>query len=263
MRILTLLALLSLSMCVFAAGDNPFKIASTQAVERVDAKTIGNMQLVKKHQQSDDKVSRVTFDSEYPYLTILSPEKPVQRFNDLISDIIDTETGQFRAMVDEIHTDDTPESLEQLPNHGYSDIKIRYDIVLLTAGNRPIISILFTIDSYVAGAAHPNSTHRTLNYDFSTGDGIAIADLFKPKPDFIPVLNKYSAQSLTKLTGKSEKQLVADNEINYAQWNLTSKGLLVTFDELPHVYGLQQVLIPFEALNKVLQSNSIIQRVRL
>ena len=254
MRIFALVIL----SCVLTIGSVSSQASGIGDALSAHSIKIGNLQLKLKQQQEEDKQSRITIDVQYPYLDVSAAGKPAQNFNDIIDDIIETETGQFRATVDEVHRDD---NLENLPNHGYSDIKIRYKILLLTKGSAPLISILFTIDTYISGAAHPNLTHRTLNYDFASGDAIAIAMLFKNKPDFVPVLNKYCAQQLTKLTKKSEREMVADNEINYSQWNLTSKGILVTFDEFPHVYGLVQVLIPYAAMDKVLSSPSITLRL--
>lgn len=260
MRIITLTILCLLTSTVFAINNTRFKPINNDKTVSAPAITIDNMRLIQKQEHLVDSSARITLDAQYPELD-QTTSKPVQRFNDLISDIMDTETGQFAAVVDEIHGTGNLDKLDSLPNKGYSDLKISYDIVLLTTGRHPLISILFTIDSYVSGAAHPNTTHRTLNYDFATGDGIAIAELFKPNSNFVAVLNKYCAQQLTKVTNKSEKEMVDDNEINYSQWNITAKGILVTFDEFPHVYGLQQVLIPFHALGSVLNSNSIVNRI--
>lgn len=253
MRTWMLILILLLPSLSLAINNTRFKPIQ-QTIQSHNEIKIGDMRLSMKHEKLVDHTARIYLDAQYPHL---ESNESHQSFNDIISDIVDTELGQFSALVDEIHGTGNLKHLNDLPNDGFSRIDISYETFSVTTGKQPIISILFTIDSFISGGAHPNATHRTLNYNFATGDAIAIADLFKSDVNFIRILNKYCAKHLTKLTGKSEKELVDDNELNYSQWNITPKGILVTFDELPHVYGLQQVLIPYEAIRNIMSDNMI------
>jgi len=207
--------------------------------------------------QEEVKKDHITIKAQYPLFTGTNLSSKAQRFNDIIQDIIETEIGQFSSLVWELNADREKNPGPQPPSG--SDITIQYQILMTTAGDHPLLSILFTVDTFVSGAAHPNLTHRTINFDFHTGDAIAIADLFKPGVNFIPTLNNYCAKKLTIVTGRTRKEMEESNELNYAQWNITPTGLLIHFDEFAHVFGPQSVLIPYSDIKNVLNPNSPIK----
>ncbi len=205
------------------------------------ALNIGNRSLETIHRVETSAQDNIDWDLSYPSFDAKSEDKIEKNFNAAVADIIDTEKSTFLSVVWSVDRKDLPPELSKLSN----TLKISYVVKLLTKQPEPILSILFTIDSYAVGAAHPLSVHRTLNFNFKSGEPIAIAELFKPDSNFMKPLDHYIAGQLQRTIDKSEKQLVDDNEINYSQWNLTKNGLLVTLEELPYVYGLVQVLVPY------------------
>lgn len=211
--------------------------------------------LIQQKQHQIVKDTKLTIDTQYPLFVSDKLSTITQHYNDVMNDIIETEVGQFRALVDEtIQKMDT-----SIENRG-SSIDIQYEIIMLTPEEKPLLSIRFTILKNLAGAAHPNITHRTLNFDFSRGDALGIAELFTPNVDFIPILNAYAAKQLTKVTGKTQKEMQDASELSYAQWNIAPTGLLISFDEFAQVYGPLEVLIPYSSLKKVLLPYSIVQQ---
>lgn len=212
------------------------------------ALTAGKFELESFHKVETSQQDFIDWDISYPAFKASTTDKTEQTFNTTVTDIVDTVKSTFLA---DVYAVDRKELPKELANNNNS-LKMTYETTLISKQAEPIVSILFTIDTYVVGAAHPNSTHRTLNFDFKTGEPIAIAELFKKNVDFVKPLNRYIAKALQPTMQKSEKEMVADNEINYAEWNLTKDGLLVTMDEFPHVYGLVQVLVPFSYLKDYL-----------
>ncbi len=192
--------------------------------------------------------NRIDFSLQYPYFQHANLSSQEKQFNLTVDDIIDTETGNFRSLTYSVDRQSLPPSLAKVN----SSFTLTYQVLLTTRGDEPIVSILFDVDTFLVGSAHPNLTHRVINFNFKSGEAIAIAELFKSGYDFTKPLNRYIAARLSPKTHSTEKQMVANNEINYSQWNITQKGLLITMDEFPHVYGLMQVLIPYQEMRSYL-----------
>ncbi len=198
--------------------------------------------------QKTEPDNHIDFNLQYPYFQHGDLSTEEKQFNLIVDDILDTETGNFRSLTYSIDRQALPPSLAKLN----SSFTLTYHVLLTTQGEKPIVSILFDVDTFLVGGAHPNVTHRVINFNFKNGEAIAIAELFKKGYDFTKPLNRYIAAKLSPKTHTTEKQMVDNNEINYAQWNITQKGLLVTMDEFPHVYGLMQVLVPYQEMKSYL-----------
>lgn len=188
-----------------------------------------------------------TLDAIYPLFTGNKLTPAQTQFNAVIEDTLDTERSEFLKILNDI-TNTTSSS---------PDMDIRYTTELLTPQELPIMSIRFTVSTMIPGNAYPNLVRRTVTFDFAKGRGIGLAELFKENSDFIPVLNHYCEKKLSVLLNQSPKQIEESGALNYAQWNITVEGLLISFDDFPHVFGPVEVLIPYAELQSVLKPNGI------
>jgi len=125
-------------------------------------------------------------------------------------------------------------------------------------GGHDILSIYFETSAYIGGA-HPSQYHTTLNYDLTTGRTLALADLFRPGIDAVQSVADYCINDLRQrqdmLFPDYATTGAAPQPENYQAWNVTSLGLLITFDEYqvaPYAAGPQTVLIPYPALETLL-----------
>lgn len=131
--------------------------------------------------------------------------------------------------------------------------------VLLESGHQ-VLSILFEVVTYFGGA-HPGMHHQVVNFDFSSGSFLGLEDLFRPDVDYLSVIADYSIQELKKnqeILFEDFEQYASPEPENYSVWSLTPKGLLVIFEEYqvaPHAAGPQSVLVPYSALEGVLDPN--------
>lgn len=121
-----------------------------------------------------------------------------------------------------------------------------------------IISLKFDMQTYFTGAAHPGDTSLTVNYDLQAGHDLDLADLFQPDADYLGVISKYCVDQLkTRDISFQDFELGATPTTdNYRNWNITSDGLLVTFDEYqvaPYAAGPQAVVIPYKQLAQIIQ----------
>lgn len=192
-----------------------------------------------------DKSSNIKIDIDYPYLAKDVLATSSRQFNNLIKSIIDSEVNKFKVIVNESNAEEKTKSP--------SDIQIKYEILFPPTNAKPIVSIRFVISSYVAHGPYPNTTHRTLNFNFKTGNSMTLAELFLPKVDYIKTLNTYCAKKLTLITGETQGQLEEAAELTYENWNITSIGILMSYDEFPHALGIVEVLVPYTEISNILR----------
>lgn len=108
-------------------------------------------------------------------------------------------------------------------------IKAKFEI----KSNTPhVLSILFYIQIYGRGAAHPNDSINTLN--FIDGQEVNLEQLFKPNSDYLSKISSYCYEFLLKKFTengyKSLKQGTKAIMSNYNNWYLNKKGLVIVFE---------------------------------
>jgi len=120
---------------------------------------------------------------------------------------------------------------------------------------KKLISIQYEQNSYISGAAHPNTTHFVINYDIVSGKLLKLQDVLNnPKADLNFIANVATKKLKSKKLGKMNfiKEGASPTFKNYRNWNFTDKGLLIVFDTYQvaaYVYGPQKILISYSTLN--------------
>ena len=199
---------------------------------------------------------------EQPKLTI-EVDKPVlsgdaalvDAFNMAVDTIIADTAGSFKSDILQYQTgEDLPPEIADLGS--YMDVGYQF-----FTPTESVLSIAFGVDWYSAGAAHPNSYSRTLNYDLHSGTVLALADLFKSDAQYLEALSAYSVKVLTEKGTLMFPDGAEPTEQNYQNWNLTPDGLLITFDDYqvaPHVAGPQQVIVPYAELTDLIDPDGVL-----
>src|SRR6185295_12979703 len=127
-----------------------------------------------------------------------------------------------------------------------------------------LISVAFTEGTYSRGAAHGNSLTQVLNYDVKSGKKIALADLFKDKSKYLSVIAAYCQKELKERARKPDAMVLEEliepgagaRTDNYRAWNITKKGLWITFDPYQvaaYAAGPQYVLVPYSVLKDIIK----------
>lgn len=210
--------------------------------------TIDGAQLSSVIKHEEDAKIKLTSDVRFPKLSGATLTSVDQKFNEQVKVIIDKEVSEFQKNAKEFARG----AFKNNNDVGGSHLKITYEVISHTQQAKPFISILFTIQSSLIGTAHPNVVHRTLNFDFKTGNPITLSQLFKPGSGYIAILNEYCAGKLSKKTSQSPAAIKQASAIIYDNWNLKPAGLLITFDEFPHVLGPVSVLVPYKIIKQEL-----------
>ncbi|MBS1808220.1 MAG: DUF3298 domain-containing protein [Acidobacteria bacterium] len=123
----------------------------------------------------------------------------------------------------------------------------------------------------------------TINFDLEKGRELKLADLFKPKSNYLETLSKVGLNILRKTCvncdcaggkrpgqplaegfenpveigmHKTLQEAVAPKMANFVLWGLTSKGIAITFDEYeiaPGCAGIISIILPFEELKPAIR----------
>jgi hypothetical protein len=226
-------------------------------------------EIVSRQIKDSDKKLKYEIDVLYPQLTG-SVDPNFEKFNQTVRGLMTRKANDFKKEMasdaNEPGLDGTEEtSAESLG----SDINSSYVVAL---ARDDLISIEFTVSSYSAGAAHPNSYTEVVNFDLGSGKQLKLADLFLPGAKYVQALSTYCIQDLKK-QAKSQGDGVEDDDwiqkgaapelTNYENWAITRKGLRITFDPYqvaPYAAGPQQVLVPYSALKEIIKPDGPISR---
>ena len=142
----------------------------------------------------------------------------------------------------------------------FNSVNIEYKVLL---NSDELLSIYFMGYHYGIGAAHSVHESFTLNYDFKSHRQLALADLFKPRANYLPVISQRCKDELSKdwsylKTDRYFNDGLAPRVKNFESWNLTEHGLRLNFHACK-IEGCSggdlTVEIPFEELKDLLRIN--------
>ncbi|MEW6126280.1 MAG: DUF3298 and DUF4163 domain-containing protein [Acidobacteriota bacterium] len=213
----------------------------------------GLLNIVNKKLQEENKKQHYEYEASYPQLDGVKDAK-TDGFNKAIAGMINSQVSRFKKDAPESFNADDPEQV--------SGLWIDYHV---TFASDELISVVFDMSEYSAGAAHPNSYSTTFNYDLRNGKEIKLRELFA-NANFLQVIANHCTRTLTARLKKIEaydETMVKDGASakadNYSSWNITRKGLLFNFDPYQvaaYAVGPQEVLIGYESLKEVLKKDS-------
>jgi hypothetical protein len=199
-------------------------------------------------------------DVAYPQLTG-SVDPNFEKFNQSARSLALKKVADFKV---EMTPEADDEPLPDLPGENLgSDIGMSYEVRL---AQDDLISIEFTVSSYSAGAAHPNSYTEVLNFDLKNGRPLKLADLFQPGAKYVPTLSRVSIEELKKQAKVAGAEAMLDDDwiqkgaaadaTNYDNWTITKQGLEITFDPYqvgPYAAGPQHAVVPYAALKDIIK----------
>jgi len=220
-------------------------------------------EIVSKQIREKNKKLKYEVAAAYPQING-SVDPNYEKFNQTVRGLIAKKVSDFRKDMtpdpgDEQTTDENPGLDESMG----SDINIFYQVAL---AKDDLIDIEFTVSSYSAGAAHPNSYTEVVNYDLKNGKLIKLADLFQPGAKYLQALSNYCIQDLQRQAKvQGEGALLDEDWIkkgagaepdNYGNWAITKKGVEITFDPYQvaaYAAGPQTCMVPYAALKDIIK----------
>ena len=259
----------TLLLCLVLSALSPAAYADEDTVDNdnTDKKQIyhlsGDVNLVPTVKVEYGK-PRIVIKEVYPVIESETQDDNIDNFNQLIDSMLKEDIARFTQEVKDNQSAQATLEKSAIKN----DLTIDFDTSIVNTGKNPIISIRFTMQTYIAGMAHPAHYHRVLNYDLYNGHQLTLTDLFQPNSDYLTILSDYTKNVLSKRLKDKEMIAVgtAPKEENFKNWNINPHGLLITFDEAkvaPYVYGTQSVLVPYSILKSVMLPKSAISNCLL
>lgn len=218
------------------------------------------LKLVAEKINEDNKNKKYTIDAEYPQING-SSDSHVEEFNQKVRAMVTKEVAEWKKDAGR-----EPGGKDPVPSASNDYLNIDYNTTLATGD---LISIQFVVDTYAHGAAHGSQAVEVVNYSLKSGKPLRLADLFKPQSNYLQAISAYCIKDLKKQARKDSPQepLLPDDWIekgaaaradNYKNWNITGKGLLITFDVYqvgPYAAGPQQVVVPYSALREMINAD--------
>jgi hypothetical protein len=185
-----------------------------------------------------------TITTKIPILQA-SDDPRVLAFNQEMAVLVQQMIGQFKQWT---------QGLPTPPIAAGSSLDINYAL-LSPPGN--LLSLKLDIYSYIDGAAHPNTTSKTVTYNLETGADISLEQLFQAGSNYLQVISDYcKAQLVTRDIGFDSSVTGADPAPeNFQNWNVTADDLLITFDAYQvaaYAAGPQLVTIPYAVLKSII-----------
>jgi hypothetical protein len=229
-------------------------------------------EIVSKQIKEKNKKLKYEVSAAYPQITGVA-DPNYEKFNQTVRNLIGRKVSDFKKEMapsadDELAPDESPVIDESLG----SDITVNYEVAL---AKDDLIAIAFTVSSYSAGAAHPNSYTEVVNFDLKNGKSIKLAELFQPGSKYLQTLSTYCIQELKKQAKSQGDYAAMDDDwinkgagaelTNYDNWTITRKGLRITFDPYQvaaYAAGPQNVVVPYSALKEIKTDGAVGQFVK-
>jgi hypothetical protein len=171
-----------------------------------------------------------------------STDPRVQAFNQMLDEMVQKEIVVFR---------------EEFTRGPFFDASVASSLettYTLVSQYNDIWSFKFFYNFYTNGAAHPGDFSHMINYDLASGRELVLSDLFLPNSNYLETISAYCIAGLQKQPySDSFTTSGADPTLeNYRNWNITTEGLMITFDTYqvaPGAAGPQIVTVPYGELN--------------
>jgi hypothetical protein len=225
-------------------------------------------EIVAKQIREKNKKLKYEVSAAYPQLTGAT-DPNYEKFNQTVRNLISRKVSDFKKEMtpsaeEELAPDENPVIDESIG----SDITVNYELAL---AKDDLIAIQFTVSSYSAGAAHPNSYTEVVNFDLRNGKLLKLADLFLPGSKYLETLSNFCIQELKKQAKTQGDYAAMDDDwikrgagaelTNYDNWTITKKGLGITFDPYQvaaYAAGPQNVPVPYSALKEIIKPDGVV-----
>jgi hypothetical protein len=202
----------------------------------------------------EEKNAKLRYEINGALPTLPAGRRGAREFNQFARTTIEREIGSFRR--------DMQSWNPAIGNGQGSYFEVGYEVDTLT---EDFASLLVHYGYYYAGAAHPNSHARAINFDLARGRPVAMDALFASKDrDYLKVISDESAKQLSKTLGDAfDADNVAPKAKTFENWTITRNGLRIYFapyEVAAYAAGPQEVLIPKSAFGRQLEAGGALNR---
>lgn len=192
----------------------------------------------------EQKLSPQKFSISYPILPADDDNKAWIKINNAITGEV---SNLFKSQV--LLTEKTD----------FNEVLGTYEV---TVNKNSILSILFSLYTYVDGAAHGVTAYSSITANTDTGQIYSFSDLFNSKVYYVGTLNELANQYIkdNNIQLINEYKGVTPNQ----QYYLTPNSLVLyyqPYEYTPGYYGLFKVVIPYNKIQNILSPLSPITKL--
>jgi uncharacterized protein YecT (DUF1311 family) len=168
------------------------------------------------------KKGRYEINVLYPH--IVKPSSPAENaFNKEVHDLVLSKNA----------LSDTRDSEPAPGVPGNSSYDATYDVTYL---DLRLAAIVFTISTYGAGAAHPNTGRESLVFDFSRSRQLTLADVVSSPAEAVPAISELCKNQLKAQAAKVGWELFEDADFaavvrEFVRWAPNKDGVDILFDQ--------------------------------
>lgn len=219
------------------------------------------LRVIARELKEENKAKKYYYFAEYPELTGASSTQ-ADKFNAEAKRLVTKEIEDFKQGEGELAGEDLPAGSDS-----NSFLEISYDVIY---AKDDLISVAFGISTYSRGAAHPNHYTRVINYDLKSGSPLKLADLFQSGSDYLEKISAYATDDLKRQAAALDAppdmidEGAGPNSDNYQNWNITKKGIYVTFDPYQvasYAEGPKYVIVPYSSLKGIIKGDGALASV--
>ena len=257
------------------------KLFNADWIKRVEAQRSGEQSSAQLGSASDRQVLRYlqvrekseehSYDFEADYALVGSSDSTADwETNACINAFVTRCLQRFRA-----EAIATAAAKNEMKKTGFAatwdSLIISHNISLFTP---KVLSLEFQLTSYGAGAAHPNSSTKTMNFRLHPSMEFELHDLFKPSSNYLDLLSRYCVADLHRQQPQRwsdpaarAEQLKNEPDIwilsgagpqyrNFERLSLRKHGVVIHFDPYQidcYAAGKFEVFIPSYKLASVLE----------
>lgn len=259
---------------LIAENSKPETIVNKVETEKLSLVDDSRFAPVKINRTDRKNKFSLNVNVEYPRLKEAKNAQEKQ-FNQYVKSLVDEQILDFtNFLIDkekEVKDKSKPEYEISL------DYKIEYV-------SNDFVSVLLNWHGY-SGYLNEDYFPSTVNFDFAKGKTVKLADLFKPKANYLEKLSEFSLEKLKHtclscpckdgirageplpegVVNNIEKsgtfdlaEAVSAKEESFNKWSVAAEGLKITFDEYevgPGCIGIVHIVIPFADLKPVLRED--------
>ncbi len=168
---------------------------------------------------------------------------------------------ELNARIKQLVTERVTESKNGFASREYREKQSSYMEMNFTVypASARLVSIVFQIESYVAGAAHPIHWSECLTYDKEKNRFLSLRSILNNGDDFVPIISRLCIEQLKTQEGLSDPHWIEEGAgpkaKNFEHFYLDTSGIGIIFDEYkvgPYVAGAHGVMIPYSKIKNLL-----------
>ncbi|HUQ31250.1 MAG TPA: DUF3298 domain-containing protein [Pyrinomonadaceae bacterium] len=256
-RLFSAFVSIALSAGVFSTGQAGGVAHTRAGFPLMQRGRVASIRFAPRQISEANKKLRYTLKARYPQAIAAGSNPRLTKLNQALRQFIMKEVGGFKK-------DFSPPEERMLG--GESTFDARYQVVYAT---NDLVSVSFVINTYFEGAVHGNYSDISFNYDLVQGRTLSLADLFQSNANYLKLISDYAIKSLRKELGPDSdlewiQSGASPEDKNYQSWNLTRKGLAVTFNPYQvasYAEGPHTVVVPYSVLRDVIDSQGPLSRI--